>query len=622
MFVDLPGLTRAACQLNLLLWKQCKSTTKIGGPLAIFLHFFNREAYRAANFDYSLPRLEFALRVLAIARSDPFFTNFANILESGIVSSHLVAGLLRQRQILVEGERPSLVEFVESRAERYAFDSSRYPMYFGRDPSPIATIHPELIRTTSLTDHLEESILAVAAHKRGFEDIGARPRDVGVMSKLLPRITDSIRAREGRGITQSLFADSLKSTAELSATARLLSSIYISRHQHDLHADIATGLQGLAIFDHLAIDPWLANVDLLYLIVKMLGFRASFDPHHDSLDQYIVDLRASHAQTKFSNAVRDICGALARCHQGRVFGGERDAVNRRLHLAQDSTYRQLAPGPNLYDAALINAQQAISVLRSKDLLFAKSFEEEAMYQGRRSLLLVTATKVETQALYDVLKELLVLTPTFVTLRTYVAADFGEYRSTRVIHVQCEAGSVGPSGSQIVIGDAIRDFRPESIVMGGIAFGIDRSKQTLGDVLISKMLVEYERAKIKSDTEIPRGQRIEPSPKLLSIFRAADARNLMPEAALHFGTILSGEKLVDSAEFLKSRLEHEPEAIGGEMEGAGLAAVAKREEVPWIVVKAIVDWASDKEAQNTEQHQRAMARNAFLLIVRALDTFGL
>lgn len=153
-------------------------------------------------------------------------------------------------------------------------------------------------------------------------------------------------------------------------------------------------------------------------------------------------------------------------------------------------------------------------------------------------------------------------------------------------------------------------------MGGIAFGIDREKQALGDVLVSRMLVEYERAKIKGDRVIPRGQKIESSPKLLSMFRSAES-GLISDAKMEFGVMLSGEKLVDSPTFVARLLEQEPEAIGGEMEGAGLVAIANRRQVPWIVVKAIVDWGKEKSANNGEEHQRNIARIAFDVIIRTL-----
>jgi nucleoside phosphorylase len=85
--------------------------------------------------------------------------------------------------------------------------------------------------------------------------------------------------------------------------------------------------------------------------------------------------------------------------------------------------------------------------------------------------------------------------------------------------------------------------------------------------------------------------------LLDRFRSGDLDWQGP--ARHFGLILSGEVLVNDLEYCKKLLSEEPEAIGGEMEGAGLYAATRDAKVDWIVVKAICDWADgnkDYEAQ--------------------------
>jgi nucleoside phosphorylase len=86
-------------------------------------------------------------------------------------------------------------------------------------------------------------------------------------------------------------------------------------------------------------------------------------------------------------------------------------------------------------------------------------------------------------------------------------------------------------------------------------------------------------------------------------------------ALHFGPILSGEKLVDNGNFKKSLFTEFPTAIGGEMEGAGLAAAAERSRHDWIVVKGICDWA---DGQKSKQHQGFAAASAVSLVRHVLS----
>lgn len=81
--------------------------------------------------------------------------------------------------------------------------------------------------------------------------------------------------------------------------------------------------------------------------------------------------------------------------------------------------------------------------------------------------------------------------------------------------------------------------------------------------------------------------------------------------MHFGLVLSGEKLIDSLAYKKRLLALEPEAVGGEMEGAGLYAAANDAGVDWILVKAICDWA---DGTKNSAAQPQAARNAAELVL--------
>ena len=74
------------------------------------------------------------------------------------------------------------------------------------------------------------------------------------------------------------------------------------------------------------------------------------------------------------------------------------------------------------------------------------------------------------------------------------------------------------------------------------------------------------------------------------------------ANVHFGLVLSGEKLIDDVEFVGEMLSHEPEAIGGEMEGAGLYVPCLAAKKDWTLVKAVCDWADGKKSKDKTKRQ--------------------
>jgi len=92
--------------------------------------------------------------------------------------------------------------------------------------------------------------------------------------------------------------------------------------------------------------------------------------------------------------------------------------------------------------------------------------------------------------------------------------------------------------------------------------------------------------------------------------------------VHIGLLLSGEKLVDNYDFREQLRQLEPEAIGGEMEGAGLYAAAQRKRVDWLVIKAICDWADGEKGYQKQQRQQIAAENAAGFVMYVLKQGGL
>src|SRR6266480_806098 len=237
------------------------------------------------------------------------------------------------------------------------------------------------------------------------------------------------------------------------------------------------------------------------------------------------------------------------------------------------------------------------------------------------VLLVTAAEVEAWA---VLKVFTVQGSPFgrhdIDNNTYF--DLGVIGGARTFLVQSEMGDGGPAGASLVVNEGIKTLSPSVVIMVGIAFGLIPQEQSLGDILVSRQLVGYELQKIEQGPDgkesiMPRGDRVSASPRLLSQLRASIFDWQGPK--VHFGLVLSGDKLVDHINFRNKLLGIEPEAIGGEMEGTGVYSAAHLNKVDWILIKAICDWA-DGHKDNTQQQQAA--ENAASFILHVLQQRGL
>lgn len=233
-------------------------------------------------------------------------------------------------------------------------------------------------------------------------------------------------------------------------------------------------------------------------------------------------------------------------------------------------------------------------------------------------LLMTAVKVELQAVRSQLRP---LAGRARVLRvpwkesTYYLGTIGSYSCAVVMS---DAGSVGRQGAALTLHDAILRLQPSFSLAVGIAFGRDPTKHAIGDVLISTTVIPYEPARVQAGGDIPRAPHPEAGMVLLNRLRTMDSEQNFG-AALHFGPLVSGEKLVDDAEFKARLFETYPVAIGGEMEAAGIYAAAARNRLEWVVVKAICDWG---DGTKDKAHQQTAASNACSVVCALLSRSGL
>ena len=188
-------------------------------------------------------------------------------------------------------------------------------------------------------------------------------------------------------------------------------------------------------------------------------------------------------------------------------------------------------------------------------------------------------------------------------------------------------SRGALEAQAAATGAWKKWKPVAILNVGIGYGAHPSKQKPGEVLISEGVQDCNNEKIEDGTTIPHGSEYMSSHDLYeSISHLNDvmeAKKSPDWPKLHFGKILSENVLNDNFDYLKKRLESHPNAIGGEMEGAGLAKAAHKCRFEWILIKGISSFAKDKD-RNKGKRQIKAAENAAKIVyelLRADTTFG-
>lgn len=234
---------------------------------------------------------------------------------------------------------------------------------------------------------------------------------------------------------------------------------------------------------------------------------------------------------------------------------------------------------------------------------------------RPDLVLVTVNEHETKAVHDAFLEATGAEGAPVSLEGRLYHNLGTINGTTVFHAISEMGSGGPGAMQQAVDKAIRALDPGAVIAIGIAFGVSEADQSIGDILLSRQIQLYDLQRAGTEI-ILRGDKAHAASRLINHF---DAFNQVKWKGVRVrpGLILSGEKLIDNKDYRDQLLALQAEAVGGEMEGAGLYVASADHKVDWIVIKAICDWADGNKGANKKQRQKKAAKNAADFLVQSL-----
>ncbi|HEX3659734.1 MAG TPA: nucleoside phosphorylase-like protein [Pirellulales bacterium] len=260
-----------------------------------------------------------------------------------------------------------------------------------------------------------------------------------------------------------------------------------------------------------------------------------------------------------------------------------------------------------------------------------------------SLLLFVATSAEENALQEQAAKLELPCQKYPALTNHFrerglrddAWSLGTIGGETVIAIGCSRikGNpvMGPYGR---LGSAAKGMRylaatgAQGIIQLGMAFGISRGPQSLGDVLVSTSLIPYDKRDVKPASNEPgyfsdySAVEIEPArPALVQRCLREKARTQFG-FAVHVGAMLSGAARIHCAAFrdeLYGTVPHGNEPIvGGEMEGVGLlAAAVKADDPAWCVVKGICDFADEQRGEEIKVGLTIAPQNAAHFVLSSL-----
>lgn len=291
-----------------------------------------------------------------------------------------------------------------------------------------------------------------------------------------------------------------------------------------------------------------------------------------------------------------------------VAKGIRTAVNK---IQQGKEIKQAAQSKELVPQSSLRAGGAEEHYMQRD---------EAKRLSEADVLIATVTKTESHAVLQTFEQTTGHRAEAQSIDNRLYFNLGQVNGAQVFLTQSEMGSGGLDASLLTVYKGIDALSPTAVIMVGIAFGINEEKQAIGDILVAEQLRLYDLQRMGTQDGQPqiilRGDKPHASSWLINHFKSTDLR--WEGARVRFGVVLSGEKLVDNVDFRNQLRSFEPEAIGGEMEGAGLYVACQDRKVDWILVKAICDWADGHKAQDKDARQKTAAQNAATFVLEALQ----
>lgn len=193
---------------------------------------------------------------------------------------------------------------------------------------------------------------------------------------------------------------------------------------------------------------------------------------------------------------------------------------------------------------------------------------------------------------------------------------GHLHGQEVVAVLARIGKVAAAITATVL---IERFNVKAIVFTGVAGGLG-SGVNVGDVVVADSFMQHDMdaSPIFPKYEVPLyGLSRFAADPALSAALAAAAKRALPQATLHRGLVISGDRFVSTTAESRALQETLPDALAVEMEGAAFAQVCHDYGVPFAAVRTVSDRADDAAHVDFVEFVRTVASPHSAAIVDAL-----
>ena len=226
-----------------------------------------------------------------------------------------------------------------------------------------------------------------------------------------------------------------------------------------------------------------------------------------------------------------------------------------------------------------------------------------------TVLLMTATPLELQGVMGYLepkdgnqKIIQTYTDAEAGMIRFYVGKYGGY--SVVVGMSAPAkGHQGPSEASNVTTKLMNTVKPRYVIAVGICYGMDKSKTSSGDVIVSDHIVDATCLRVDNTLQL-RGGTFSVGATLFQVFSSPvgyshNYQDDKKKVKVHCGPFIARSDLINNPIYKEQLKSLRPDALGGEMEGAGIMAAIENATyvgVEAIVIKAICDWGDGKKSK--------------------------
>jgi nucleoside phosphorylase len=160
---------------------------------------------------------------------------------------------------------------------------------------------------------------------------------------------------------------------------------------------------------------------------------------------------------------------------------------------------------------------------------------------------------------------------------------------------------GQLNAAVATTNALHFWDPEVTLLVGMAGGFERAGVSPGDVLVATEIVDFEHQKVNDAGAEVRLRSFVASKELVAAAVATSTQDWMGKLPrmprVHFGPLLSGEKIVASDAFANRLQSWRPDSLGIEMEGSGVATATSCSKSKLLMIRGVADLANHTKSDS-------------------------